>query len=270
MKIIKYTSGNNSGAAVSENKKRILQIKPQLDTYYKKINGVRLPVKMYIPQGKTKDGAAVLAIHGGSWNAVMTDENNWDGGRMNFQAQYYADKEYVSAAISYRSINFDDTTTVFDLIEDCKDAVRYMRNNADFDKLIIIGDSAGGHLAVELGMDVNVGASMVVGANPVLDLTADSWSATAKTAEERKKASPVYNIKKCNASFLIMHGNRDKVADCKISRTFCEGMNRLGNKCNYYELDGAEHAFILSDYTSTDEQVDFYMKIIDDYIEKSI
>ena len=77
-------------------------------------------------------------------------------------------------------------------------------------------------------------------------------------------------IKKCNASFLIMHGNRDKVADCKISRTFCEGMNRLGNKCNYYELDGAEHAFILSDYTSTDEQVDFYMKIIDDYIEKSI
>lgn len=248
--------------------KKITDIKPQLDTYYKTVNGVRLPVKMYIPRAETN--IAVLAIHGGSWNAVMTDSDNWDGGWMNFQAQYYADKGYVSAAVSYRSIEFCGSTTVFDLIEDCKDAVKFMRANADFKKLIIIGDSAGGHLAVELGMDDSVSASFIVGANPVLDLTAERWSITAKTPEDRKKASPLYNVKKCNAEFLIMHGSKDEVVDCAISRKFCEKMSRIGNKCDYYEIDGAEHAFILLNYTSTDEQVYSYMKIIDGYIEKSL
>lgn len=250
---------------------RIRAITPQIDGSYKTVDGVRLPIKMYIPEEKGENSKiAVLAIHGGSWYAVKKDSDTWNGSWMNYQAQYYADKGYTSAAISYRSINFNDETTVFDLIEDCKDAVKYMREQAEFDKLIVMGDSSGGHLAVELGMDDEVGVDIVVAANPVLDLTEESWKHTAKTEEDYKKASPAFNVKKVNAKFLVMHGNKDTVVNYEISKKFCEDMTAAGCKADFVELDGINHAFILSRYVSTDEQINDYMSQIDKYIAENL
>lgn len=249
---------------------RIRTIEPTIDGSYKTVDGVRLPIKMYIPENGENKNVAVLAIHGGSWYAVKKDSDTWDGSWMNYQAQYYFDKGYTSAAISYRSINITEETNVFDLIEDCKDAVSYMREQADFDKLIIMGDSSGGHLAVELGLDDEIGADIIFAANPVLDLTQESWKHTAKTEEERKAASPSFNIKKTDTKFLVMHGNADTVVNYKISEKFCKDLNSLGTKADFVELDGVNHAFILSRYRSTDEMINSYMAQVDTYIAENL
>lgn len=249
---------------------RIRAIEPTIDGSYKTVNDVRLPIKMYIPEEGENKSTAVLAIHGGSWYAVAKDSDTWNGSWMNYQAQYYADKGYTTAAISYRSINITEDTTVFDLIEDCKDAVKYMREQAEFDKLIIMGDSSGGHLAVELGLDDEIGADIVVAANPVLDLTEEAWKHTAKTEEDYIKASPAFNTKKSDTKFLVIHGNADTVVNYEISKKFCEDMNALGTQCDYLELDGINHAFILSRYKSTDEQINEYMEMIDKYIAENL
>ncbi len=251
---------------------RIRAIEPTFDGAYKTTeNGVRLPIKMYIPEEGENKKIAVLAIHGGSWFAVTQDSDTWDGSWMNYQAQYYFDKfGYTTAAISYRGINLTGETIVFDLEKDCKDAIAFMREKADFDKLIIMGDSSGGHLAVELGLDDEVGADIIVAANPVLDLTKPGWGFTTKTEEDLVKASPSFNTKKTDTKFLVMHGNKDAVVDHEISEKFCEDMTALGTDATYLELDGCDHAFILSRYQSTDEMINTFMGMIDAYLADNL
>ncbi len=252
---------------------RIRAIKPTVDGAYKTVGeGVRLPIKMYIPEEDTQEKKiAVLTIHGGSWYAITEDSDSWDGSWMNYQAQYYYDKfGYTTAAISYRGINFDGETTVFDIVEDCKDAVAYMREQADFDKLIIMGDSSGGHLAVELGLDDEVDADIIVAANPVLDLTVSYWGYAVKTEEDRAVASPSHNTKKTDTKFLVMHGNKDVVVDYQISKKFCDDMTALGTQCDFIELDGKDHAFLLSRYQSTDEMINEFMGMIDAYLADNL
>ena len=249
---------------------RIRAIEPDIDEAYKTVDDVRLPIKMYLSDDEVNGKTAILAIHGGSWYAVKEDSDTWNGGWMNYQAQYYADKGYTTAAISYRSIDFNEDTTVFDLIQDCKDAVAYMREKADFDKLVVMGDSSGGHLAVELGLDDEVGVDIVVAANPVLDLTEEAWAHTAKTEEDYIKASPALNIKQTDTKFLVMHGNADTVVNYEISKKFCEDMTAEGTQADFIELDGVDHAFLLSRYKSTDEQINEYMAMIDEYLAENL
>lgn len=252
---------------------RIRAIEPTIDGFYKTVGeGVRLPIKMYIPATDTpQKKIAVLTLHGGSWYAITEDSDTWDGSWMNYQAQYYFDQfGYTTAAISYRGIDFTSETTVAELLEDCKDAITYMREQADIDQLVIMGDSSGGHLAVELGLDDEIGADIIVAANPVLDLTHELWTHTAKTEEDRIKASPAFKTKKTDTKFLIMHGNQDVVVDCAVSKKFCEDMAALGTKCDYLELDGCNHAFLLSRYQSTDEMINTFMGMIDTFLVENL
>ena len=234
-----------------------------IGTYYKKIGGVRLPVRIY----EEKSDTLILTIHGGAWHAITEDSDNWDGGWMDFHARYFNEKGYKTAAISYRDVNFVDNTTVFDLIEDCCDAVKFLREKVDFKHLIIMGDSAGGHLSTMLGLDEEIGADCVIAANPVVDLTHESWKHTAKTNDEYIKASPLFNIKKTKTRFFVLHGSCDQTVPIETSVDFCKKMVEAGNDCTFKEIDGAPHAFILLGYKSTDEEVAQYMKIVDNYLE---
>ena len=240
--------------------KRIKQIQPDIDTSYKTVDGVRLPVKMYL---NNASDVMVLTIHGGAWYAIKEDADKWSGSWMNFQAQYYAERGFNAAAISYRSIDFNEETTVFDLINDCRDAVEFIKSKSDFKKLIIMGDSAGGHLALSLA-DM---ADTVIAANPVTDCT--TWENTAKTDEDRKKASPLHNIAKTNAKILFMHGDADQVVDCKLTEKMCNEMKAVGNECEFIKIPNEVHAFILQGYKSTDEKVMEYMEAINEYLERN-
>lgn len=249
---------------------RLKKILPKTDCSYKTVDGVRLPVKIYIPEENKNKQTLVAAIHGGSWYAVKEDADTWDGSWMNFQAQYYADKGYTTAVFSYRSIDFDETTQVFDLINDCKDALEFIRQKVPFKRLILMGDSAGGHLAIELGMDKNINADIVIAANPVLDCTEKSWAHITKSKQEAEKASPVFHVKKIKPALLLMHGDCDTIVNCKITEKYCADMKQAGNDCEYIPLHGAEHAFILQGYRSKDEDVMRYMEFINNFITQRL
>ena len=80
----------------------------------------------------------------------------WNGSWMANTARYYAKKGYIGIAFSYRDIDLQSDTDVGDLIEDCYDAIEYIKNNYTFvdDKNVIyMGDSAGGHQALCLTMN---------------------------------------------------------------------------------------------------------------------
>lgn len=258
----------NENGRAKEKCDKIRSIPPGFEGFYKTVDGVGLPIKIFYPKRKKRCGVAFLIIHGGAWHAVKNNLGTWNGGNMQFQAQYYADMGFPACTVSYRDIEFTEQTTAFDLIEDCKDAISYMRGLIDFEKLVILGESAGGHIAVMLGMDDEVSADAVVALNPVLDVV-NKWSYVAKNDSDRFKLSPAFNAKVSRSKYLIMHGTADTDVDFRISCKFSSDMARLGADCEYIGIEGERHSFIIYGYRSEEVKILEYMAMIDNYLFNS-
>ncbi len=235
---------------------------------YKQVNGINMPVRIYYPENEKND-VLVIAIHGGGWHAVTKNEE-WNGNWMAYQAEYYAKRGYTGAVFSYRSIDITEDTDVFDLYEDCRDAVKYITERVDYKKIVFMGDSAGGHLAMLLGLDDDIKTDIVVACNPVLDLTDEKWAYTAADEETRRNASPYYNPKAVDTKFLFMHGKADSVVLCEVTEKYHDMMKELGVSTELVTFEGVSHAFILKNYKSTDEEIERYMDIIDDYLKRML
>ena len=254
------------------------KIAPNINTTYKSVSGTNLPLSVYLPEGfdKAKKYSAVIAIHGGGWYAVSPESPEWTGGAMGHNAKYYQSKGFVGITFSYRSINFSPDTEVKDLIKDCFDALVYIKNNfdfIDFEKIVLMGDSAGGHLALSLIMGLTLHSDLpfypqfAAICNPVTDCVCEKWSYSAKTDGARKEASPLYNAKCVLPKILLIHGTADTCVDINDTRSFFEKMKAAGSDVELIELDGRKHAFIVYRFRDSDEEIAAVHEMIDKYID---
>jgi len=234
---------------------------------YKTAGNLKLPMNVYYPtDGLKEKNPVVLCVHGGAWHTNVAENEVWEGSYMDMNAKYYAQNGFVGIAISYRDIDYTKETTVSDLIEDVFDSVRYIKENlsyADKEKLVAIGDSAGGHLVSCLGVseDDYIRPKIVIACNPVLDCTREKWHYSETTDEKRKRISPLYNIVKGKASdFLCMHGDCDTIVEIEDTYKFSEKIKESGAVSEVITESGAKHAFILFDYQVSDEQAEIYME----------
>lgn len=248
-------------------------IQPDIKYIYREVNGLKLPVDIYNSKVKNnKNNYAVICIHGGGWRTGIKKDTEWKGGDMVHQAKIFSQLGYIGVAISYRSID-NPRTDITDLIDDCKCAIKFIKEklNLDNDRIILIGDSAGSHLATMLGIsnDDNVRPRLVIACNPVLDCTGD-FSYVSDSEGTRINASPIYaNINKCS-KFLFINGDEDKITPIENTIIMNNRLKSLGFSSELITLKGISHAFILYNYRSTDEEVNKYMKMIKDYMEKEI
>lgn len=153
------------------------------------------------------------------------------------------------------------TNTVAACLSDCKSAVRYLRRHAgelgiDRDKIVVVGESAGGHLAAALGTveqfddpldDATISAvpNILVLLNPITDLTTRWGEGMGQLAQA---LSPLHHISKRTPPTLLIHGDADSVVDLRHSRIFHERMVELGNSSTLVVLPGADHAFAILKY----------------------
>ena len=244
---------------------------------YKTVGNLKLPMNVYYPVGGLKEkNIAVLCVHGGGWYTDIKEGVEFDHSWMDMSAKYSAQMGMVGIALSYRSINYTEDTTAKDLIEDCYDAVKYIKENMPYvmdEKLIAIGDSAGGHLVSCLGVseDDFIRPYMVIACNPVIDCTLEKWHYCEKTDEKRKEVSPIYNVIEGKISkFLCMHCDCDTVVDIKATYDFSDKLKEKGTVSEMITLKGAKHAFILFDYQSTDEEAISYMEMTMDFMKKHL
>ena len=102
-----------------------------------------------------------------------------------------------------------DTTSAAECVTDCKSAIRYLRRNAirlgiDSEKIVVVGESAGGHLAAALGTidgydepgeDLAVSAvpNALVRLNPITDMTT-RWG--EGLGAKAKSLSPLHHVSK--------------------------------------------------------------------------
>ena len=107
---------------------------------YKEIDGESLKLDVYIPEGEGPF-PAVVVVHGGAWRFGSK-------GQLAMYARNLAKRGYVSFAINYRLAPKHKSPAQ---TEDCRDAVRWVRQNghkykADPKRIGAMGYSAGGHL----------------------------------------------------------------------------------------------------------------------------
>ena len=188
--------------------------------------GRELKCDIYEPPAGTKNGVAVLLVHGGGWS-------QGDRSQLRGYGLLLGRRGYLCVASEYRLTGESLWPAQ---IEDVKAAVRWMRANAtelgiDPARIVVSGNSAGGHLSLMAGgvpasaglegaggnEGVSSGVAAVISFYPPTGLEARSWgglpSLFGKGAptETLKVASPLTYATAAFPPTLLIHGNKDEV-----------------------------------------------------------
>lgn len=214
---------------------------------------------------------ATLWIHGGGWTGG-TCESFFP------MARYTATRGAASFVVEYRLAKTNGTVTVADCVADCKSAVRYLRGHAtelgiDPQRIAVIGESAGGHLAACVGLldgfndpkdDMKISArpDALVLYNPLTDFTKSNFLklfTNGVAAEGKQKLarelSPALFVRSNLPPAICIHGLADTVVSPDNSRDFAVAMKRAGNRCDLVLLPETPHAFLIPNYKCSEAMV---------------
>ncbi|MDP0501867.1 MAG: alpha/beta hydrolase [Verrucomicrobiota bacterium JB022] len=217
---------------------------------------------------------AVLLIHGGGW--LHGDKAE---ARTASIANDLVEAGYAVFSTDYLlNVGGRDEEIVLRITElawpqsllDCAAALSFVQTNAeryhiDPDRIGVLGCSAGGHLAMMLGIPSALQAwseeegnreasfgkvACVITSYGVADLrgqrlTPFPGSEDASDLALEAKASPLLYIGPDSPPFLVVHGTADKTINVDQSRTLVERLAELDVPHRYVEIEGAPHSFDL-------------------------
>ena len=214
------------------------------------------------------DGKAhptVVWLTGGGWQKVSKNAHVPE-------MVYLAEAGYTVATVEYRSSEDDPFPAQ---IEDVKAAIRFLRKNAalyqvDPDRVAVMGESAGGHLAALAGTTTGTGL-FDVGEN--LDFSSDVTCAVdwygpsdftdfgtsesglfsfppealligggiGRNPEKARAASPITYVGEKTPPFLILHGTDDQLVPFSQSEKLYEKLLEAGAEAELVAIAGANH-----------------------------
>jgi acetyl esterase/lipase len=190
--------------------------------------GEALSADAYLPASGAP-APAIIAMHGGSWRSGVR-------GTYQFIGKWLAERGYATFSIDYRLLRKDQNRYPT-AVDDVRTAIRYVREhaaelNVDPSRIVLMGDSAGAHLAALVGLTERPQVKAVVGIVGVYDLVAqwqhdlpirpnDSMTRGflgVHLPENRQlyfDASPISHAITANVgpSFLIAWGRYDDIVD---------------------------------------------------------
>lgn len=241
------------------------QVKTTYDITYTKAGDQELKLDLVEPAEGDGPFPAVVCIHGGGWRA---------GNKKDYRPllDMLAKRGYVAISVQYRFAPKD----VFPAqVHDVKAAVRWLRTNAkehkvDVDHIGATGGSAGGHLALMLGVtapedglegEVSGDApssrvQAVVNYFGPTDMLADDLpevsqailkeffgGTVAEKPELAKKASPLTFVTKDDAPILTFQGTKDPLVPHTQAYKLADAMTKAGVPGRLELLVGAGHGW---------------------------
>jgi len=246
------------------------EIANHTDVVFAEHDGTKLVGDLYLPKGKSK-APVLVAVHGGGWQIGSKQFYRYWG-------LFLARAGYALFAIEYR---LGKPGMYPAAVYDVKAAVQFVRAkagdyNLDPDRIGIIGDSAGAHLAAltalagdrfnaayrdDANADVPANVKCVIGFYGVYDLHAQ-WMhdlvtrPNDKIVEKFLGASPMQNrrvyfdaspisyatIDHNQIKFLLIHGTNDDIVDSESqSGAFLTALAQAGFFVRRIILPGAGH-----------------------------
>lgn len=227
----------------------------QLNVVYTVANGWEGKMDLYLPPKENGPSPVVINIHGGGWNKGSKESQT------GFNS--FFKRGYAVANIAYR---LSQQATAPAAVEDTRCALIYLIKNAkslniDVNKIVIMGGSAGGHLALMgglLGNDTrfdtncpgvkNVKVAAIINKYGVTQVPVwKSKSATmwlgdkAGDAEFAKSVSPLTYVGKNNPPVFIVHGDADPIVPYQQSVDLHKKLNEMGVKNEFMTVEGGLH-----------------------------
>lgn len=216
---------------------------------------------LIVPAGEASDIPLLIWIHGGGW---MEGEK-----RIFNEFERFVFRGYAVLSIDYR---FSQDAPFPAQLEDCKTAVRWARANAEkygynAEKVIVGGNSAGGHLAALLGMtngekryDVGQYLDYSSDVQAVVDMFGPTdlrklfplQEVVCRLVNGNEElvalASPVCYEPKGAPDFLIVHGMKDDLVPIEQSRMLKNKLCEAGVTVEYLEVPEGIHGFDSEDF----------------------
>jgi acetyl esterase len=233
------------------------------DVEYGRAGKSSLRLDAHVPDGAGPFGAVIL-VHGGAW--VRGDRID------NVQPllQPLSDAGFAWFSISYRLAgdlvrNPIGTALHLGAAEnDVRRAVAFVKEHAaeyrvNPNKIVLIGESAGGQLASMAGLSPNPGGAV---AGVVAFYTPSDLASLARTSSlipdgvrdavkgtvfddlllaGLTEFSPIQHVSADAPPFLLIHGTDDPVVPIAQSERFCEKLRGAGVACELYRVDGGGH-----------------------------
>ncbi len=215
---------------------------------------------IYLPPNENKASPVIINIHGGGWSSGSKDTQ---GGFTPFFKAGFA-----VANIAYR---LTGQATAPAAIEDTRCALIYLISNAktlniDVNKIVIMGGSAGGHLALMGGLLANdnrfdtncpgaknVKVAAIIDKYGIVDVGDQNYGRFRSGSEVKwlgdkvkdyafiKSVSPIYQIKKDSPPVFIVHGDADPTVPYQQSIDLKKKLDEMGIKNEFLTIPGGLH-----------------------------
>ncbi len=242
------------------------EIQFEKDLEFAKADGQSLQLNLARPKNPSGKIPAIVCIHGGGFRAGKRE--GWDA-----RCRQLAEHGFAAATVTYRlAPKYQFPAAIYDV----KAAVRWLRANAekyglDPERIGVIGDSAGGHLAQFLGVTGGVAqfegdlgnatfsssVSCVVNYYGPSDLTKSYgksvdaaevlplWLGGDATKELRRhiQASPLYWVTPAAAPTLLLQGTEDKYVNHEQAVWMRDRLKAAEVEVELLSLEGAGHGF---------------------------
>jgi len=261
------------------------------DIVYKQAGEQKLVMMLFAPEVKRKGGSPlVVYIHGGGW----TGGDRYKVLRPHiFNVLRGLNKKGVTcASIDYRLAK-PGMATVMDSVADCKDALRFLVNNAerygiDPERIAVFGESAGGHLCLvtALGDEKNYPCDRTIAGSPVnvrcvaafyprVSFSDPELLATQRFSLERvrkdlerilggpleeksetiRTLSPIQLLRADSPAIFIAHGDNDDVLPVSNAIKMRDACLAEGVRVECIICKGAKHCFDGKENNPSDEEV---------------
>lgn len=247
------------------------------DGYTAKLNVVYTVAKewvgkmdLYLPKKDKGPSPVIINIHGGGWNhGVKESQTGYNT---------FFKKDFAVANIEYR---LTPQATAPAAIEDTRCALIYLIKNAkelniDVNRIVIMGGSSGGHLALMgglLGNDhrfdgncpgvENIHVAAIIDKYGITDVwdwgygtNITSKSATrwlgdrAKDQQFAMSVSPLSYVNKNSPPVFIVHGNADPTVPYQQSVDLHKKLKEAGVKTEFITVEGGQHGKFEKDKNS--------------------
>ncbi|MBI1355091.1 MAG: alpha/beta hydrolase fold domain-containing protein [Acidobacteria bacterium] len=234
------------------------------DVVYSTANGYDAELDLYLPRQGDGPWPTLIYIHGGGWVGGSKEGST-------LMLMPYLQMGMAVVNVEYRLARFSLAPAA---VADCRCALRWIYANAkqygfDTSKLVVTGNSAGGHLALTTGTmpksagfdyectagnpDTELKVAAVVnwyGITDVVDLLsgpnqksyAVRWLGALPNREEvAKRASPIHYVRAGLPPILSIHGNADPTVPYQHAVDLHKALDKAKVKNKLITVPGGKH-----------------------------
>lgn len=232
-----------------------------VDVVYTRVNGWDGRMDVYLPAKSKAPSPVVINIHGGGWNKGRKEDQSVSG--------TFFKQGYAVVNVEYR---LSQVATAPAAVEDVRCALIYVINHAkefniDVNKIVVMGSSAGAHLALMAGLlandhrfDTNCPTSATVKVAAIIDQSGitdvQDWAHgphhTSKSATMwlgdrandkvfAASVSPISYVQKDSPPTFVVHGDADPIVPYEQGVELYEKLQKTGVKSQFISVSGGGH-----------------------------